>query len=104
MAATSAIVMFSVIWWLILLCILPLGTRSQSEAGEIVPGTPPSAPVNPRIGRTMIWTTILTTVIWSILYFGVVEGGWSLREWAQPPDYTQPRETWRPAAAPAPQL
>ncbi|MDD2870050.1 DUF1467 family protein [Neomegalonema sp.] len=99
MAVTSAIVMFAVIWWLALLCILPFNTRSQEEAGEVVPGTPSSAPENPRIGRTMLWTTGLTVVLWSALFFGMQATGWSLRDLADPPDYTAPREAWRPAGA-----
>lgn len=97
MAVTSAIVMFSVIWWLALLCILPFNTRSQSDAGEIVPGTPPSAPEHPRIGRTLLWTTLLTIVLWSAIFFGMRETGWSLRDLADPPDYSQPRDA-RPSA------
>ncbi len=103
MAITSAIVMFSVIWWLTLLCILPFGTRSQEEVGEIVPGTPASAPANPRIGRTLLWTTLVTVALWSGIFFSMQYYGWSLRDLASPPDYTAPRETtWRPPGAPAP--
>ena len=49
MGITSAIVLFAVIWFMLFLIILPLGLQTQSEAGEVVPGTHGSAPANVQI-------------------------------------------------------
>ena len=73
MSITSAIVVYAVLWFLILLMILPIGIRSQSEAGEIEPGTPGSAPENPMILRKMLWATGLAFVGFLIV-FGLIEG------------------------------
>ena len=55
MAITSALVLFAVIWFMLLLMALPMRMKSQEEDGEVVPGTPASAPVDPMIGKKMFW-------------------------------------------------
>ena len=40
----SAAVVFAVVWFLTLFVVLPIGLRTQDEAGRIEPGTPASAP------------------------------------------------------------
>lgn len=79
MSITSAIVMYAVLWFIILLMLLPVGVRSQAESGHIEPGTPAGAPETPMIGRKMLWTTVATTAAWLIL-FGIIVGGVITRE------------------------
>ena len=43
----SIIAVFFVIWWLCFVAVLPIGNRSQAEAGDVVAGTDPAAPVAP---------------------------------------------------------
>ena len=64
MAITSAIVLFAVIWFMLLLMALPMRMKSQEQDGEVVPGTPASAPVNPMIGKKMFWVTVVTIALW----------------------------------------
>jgi len=59
---------YFVLWWIVLFAVLPIGTRSQEEAGEIVPGSDPGAPAAPRLVMKAIWTTIATTVIILLFY------------------------------------
>jgi predicted secreted protein len=73
MSITSAIVLYAVLWFVILLMVLPIGVKSQADVGEVEPGTPASAPDEPMIGRKMRWATIGAAVCWAILY-GVIEG------------------------------
>ncbi|MEO1561920.1 MAG: DUF1467 family protein [Pseudomonadota bacterium] len=75
MSITSAIVLFAVIWFLLLLILLPLGTTSQEEAGEIVPGTPASAPSDLDFKKVIIRTTLATLVLWAITC-GIILSGW----------------------------
>ena len=44
MTITAAFVLFSVTWFMVFFCVLPLRFVSQADAGEVVPGTPKSAP------------------------------------------------------------
>ena len=75
MGITSAIVLFAVIWFMVLFVVLPLGLQTQSEAGEVVPGTPGSAPANLDLKRKVKQTSFWAAVIWTIVT-GVVLSGW----------------------------
>ncbi len=76
MSITGAIVLFAVLWFVILLAVLPIRSRSQAEAGEITPGTPASAPADARIGAKAKLATILTLLVWIpievVIYSGAV--------------------------------
>ncbi|EPX81516.1 DUF1467 family protein [Litoreibacter arenae] len=74
MALTSAIVVFAVTWFLVLFCVLPFGTPSQGEMGEVSPGTPSSAPANARMKRKFLITTLIAFVIWVPLCLGIIYG------------------------------
>ena len=63
MSIASAVVLFCVIWALVFYMINPLWQTSQSEDGEVVPGTPASAPVDPMIRKKAIITTVIATVL-----------------------------------------
>ena len=80
MAITSAMVLFAVIWFMLLLMALPMRMRSQEQDGEVVPGTPASAPVNPMIGKKMIWVTVITVVLWVPLVAFIVSGVVSIHD------------------------
>ncbi|MEE9452908.1 MAG: DUF1467 family protein [Paracoccaceae bacterium] len=74
MAITSAIVLFAVIWFMLLLMALPMRMKSQSEDGKVVPGTPASAPVDPMIGKKMKWVTLITLILWVPLVAFIISG------------------------------
>jgi predicted secreted protein len=80
MAITSALVLFAVIWFMLLLMALPMRMKSQEEDGERVPGTPASAPVNPMIGKKMIWVTVITVVLWVPLVAFIMSGVVSIHD------------------------
>lgn len=63
----TGIAVYITLWWLLLFMMLPIGVRSQAEAGEVSPGTDPGAPEIPAVGKKMLWTTVLTAIVWSIL-------------------------------------
>ena len=79
MSITSALVLYAVLWFLALFIALPIGVRSQEEAGRVEPGTPAGAPDKPMIGRKMLWATIGSAVCW-IIVFGIIEGRVITRE------------------------
>ena len=64
MSITSAIVLYAVIWCLTFLIVLPIGQVHQHETGDVVPGTPASAPTEARIARKAIISTIVAAVVW----------------------------------------
>lgn len=72
MTITSAIVLFCTIWAIVLFMVLPQGVVSQHEDGDVVPGTPASAPSNAQIKRKAIITTAVAVVVFAIV-FSVIE-------------------------------
>jgi len=74
MTITGAIVLLAVLWFLTLFIVLPIGERSQSEAGEVVPGTPASAPEDAMMKKKLIWTTVVSFILWVILCAVILSG------------------------------
>ena len=78
-----ALATYFIIWWLMLFIVLPIGMRTQGDVDEIVPGTPASAPVAPRLRRLLILTTVLAAFVFAIVYkvletphLRTIVGGW----------------------------
>lgn len=74
MTPVAAIVLFGSIWFLVFLTLLPMRLQTQGEAGEIVPGTHSSAPVNPNVGRKALLATAITVVLWGIIAAIIISG------------------------------
>jgi len=68
MPVTTAVAIFFLIWWVVLFAVLPWGVRSQSEGGEVVPGTDPGAPAIPYLARKLVWTTLVSLAIFAACY------------------------------------
>jgi len=61
MNLVSAFVVFSVTWFLALYCLLPIGVRSQEEAGDNIPtGAMAGAPSKPNLRLKAIGATIIS--------------------------------------------
>ncbi len=71
----TGIVTYLTLWWIILFCVLPIGVRSQEEMGEIVEGSDPGAPAFANMKQKIIWTTLITAVVWGICAL-VISQGW----------------------------
>ncbi|HEY4405266.1 MAG TPA: DUF1467 family protein [Xanthobacteraceae bacterium] len=72
MSIFTALAIYFVIWWIVLFAVLPWGVHSQHEAGEMAPGTDPGAPVLPKLRSKLVWTTLVSTVVfaaWFVVYF-----------------------------------
>ena len=55
----------------VLFAILPFGVRTQAEDGEVVPGTPESAPTHPRLLRVLLLTTLVSGLVLGGLWVAV---------------------------------
>ena len=60
MSLTLGIATYFIIWWTTLFAVLPFGLRTQGEDGNVVPGTPESAPAKPRLGRIFLINTAVS--------------------------------------------
>jgi predicted secreted protein len=84
MPLTTALAIFFLIWWVVLFAVLPFGVRSQHEDGEMPAGTDPGAPVLPRLGRKLLWTTGLAALIFAACYVVYVNHWVSLEGLVRP--------------------
>ena len=64
MTITSAIVLLSVYWFIILFIILPINITTQNDERNIIEGTAPSSPVNPNLKRKFSITTLVSVILW----------------------------------------
>ena len=67
----SIIAVFFVVWWLSFVAVLPIGNRSQAEAGEVTAGTDPAAPVTPHLLRRALIATGVAMVMTALLLWGL---------------------------------
>jgi predicted secreted protein len=63
---STALAIYFVLWWVMLFVTLPFGVRSQHEEGVGAPGTDPGAPILTGMGRKLIWTTVLSAIVFAI--------------------------------------
>ena len=71
---STGFAIYFVIWWIALFLTLPFGVRSQHEDGEGTDGTDPGAPVITRMGVKLIWTTVISAVIFGAGVFAYNAG------------------------------
>jgi predicted secreted protein len=69
MPVATALAIFFLIWWVVLFAVLPWGIRSQHESEDMVAGTDPGAPVSVRLGRKLLWTTLVAIAIYAVCFF-----------------------------------
>lgn len=73
MSLTSSLAIYFLIWWVTLFAVLPFGVRSQHE-GETTPGTDPGAPILPRLLSKLLWTTLVSGVVFGLCYLAYTYG------------------------------
>ena len=68
----TGFMVFVIIWWLVLFCILPIGIRPPEAVEK---GHADGAPANPKIWLRFLVTTGITIVLWGVAFY-VIESGW----------------------------
>jgi predicted secreted protein len=76
MSYVSAFAVYFVLWWIVLFAVLPFGLKTQDDEGETILGTVSSAPRGPHILRAVLWTTVVSALIFGMMilstrYFGL---------------------------------
>jgi len=64
----TGIAVYILIWWVSMFTVLPIGANRSADPA---PGTPESAPDNPRLLFKFALTTGIATVLWLILYAAI---------------------------------
>lgn len=62
---------YAIVWFVCLFLVLPWGVRNQVDAGDIVPGSEPGAPVAPRLGRRILLTSVLAAGVTALLLWAL---------------------------------
>ena len=84
MGITGSIIVYVMIWWIIFFSILPVGIQSNKETfKDTIEGSDPGAPKNPKIGKKFLITTIITSILFIVIYYFVNNGFFNLRNFLQ---------------------
>ena len=84
MGITGSIIIYVLIWWIIFFSVLPIGIQSNKERfKEKIEGIDPGAPNNPKITKKFLITTIITSIIFIVIYYLVKFELLNLREYLQ---------------------
>ncbi|HAJ89959.1 MAG TPA: DUF1467 domain-containing protein [Rhodospirillaceae bacterium] len=65
MGLVSGIVVFLMVWWTVLFAVLPWGNRPSEEP---VTGNVVSAPDKPKLLKKFLITTLVSAIIWLLIY------------------------------------
>lgn len=74
----GGVVAYILIWWIVLFMVLPWGVRPIGH-DDIVKGHDAGAPRQSRIGLKVAVTSLVTAVLWLIVYFVIDSGAITLR-------------------------
>jgi predicted secreted protein len=80
MGIGTGIAIYFLIWWIVLFAVLPWGVRPQGD--EAVPGSDPGAPHVAGVGMKLLWTTVVSAVIFAVCAFVYLKGIVSLDDLA----------------------
>ena len=84
MGITGSIIVYVLIWWIIFFSVLPIGIQSNKlKFREKIDGEDPGAPNNPKIAKKFLITTLITTIIFLVIYYLVEVNLLNLREFLQ---------------------
>ena len=84
MGTTGSIIIYVMIWWIVFFSVLPIGIQSnKSPFKDSIEGNDPGAPKNPKIAKKFLITTIITSLIFIVIYYLVDNDLLNLRKFLQ---------------------
>ena len=84
MGLTGSIIIYVMIWWIVFFSVLPIGIQSNKETfKDNIEGIDPGAPKNPKIAKKFLITTIITSILFIMIYYIVDLGLFNLRNYLQ---------------------
>ena len=78
MSITGSLIIYVIIWWIIFFSLLPIDVDRKHK--QIVEGIDKGSPENPRIIKKLIYTTIITSIIFIGIYMLVKYNYFNLRK------------------------
>tara|TARA_B100001057_G_scaffold345226_1_gene346294 strand:- start:220 stop:474 length:255 start_codon:yes stop_codon:yes gene_type:complete len=84
MGITGSIIVYVMIWWVVFFSVLPVGIQSNKESfKDGIEGVDPGAPKNPKIAKKFLITTIITSILFIVIYYLVNNNLFNLRNFLQ---------------------
>ncbi len=93
MNIVSGLVLYSVLWFMTYLVVIPIRLKTQGDVGEVIPGTHAGAPQVHNLRKKAVITTLVAFVIWLVLAAIIISGVISL----EAIDRWTASTGWRPA-------
>ncbi len=66
MSTTGLAIIYIIIWWVVFFSILPIDVNRNRKF--LIPANEVGAPENPKILKKFIYCTVITTIIFIIIY------------------------------------
>ena len=80
MSTTGSLIVYVSIWWIVFFSVLPIGIKSENKEFKAdLQGNDPGAPKNPKIAKKFFLTTVITTVLFLVIYYLVAKDYLNLR-------------------------
>tara|TARA_B100001093_G_scaffold480066_1_gene509601 strand:+ start:248 stop:493 length:246 start_codon:yes stop_codon:yes gene_type:complete len=77
MSITGSLIIFVLIWWIIFFSLLPIDVDRKHK--EMVEGVDKGSPENPKIIKKIIYTTVITLIIYIGIFMLVKYDYFNLR-------------------------
>ncbi len=68
MTIISGIVVFVIVWWTVIFCVLPMGMSSTQEKADEGEYIAPGAPKFVNMKKKFILTTVISIFVWVVIY------------------------------------
>ena len=66
MSITGLAIIYIIIWWIVFFAILPIDVERKKLVK--IEGEDPGAPENPKMIKKFIYCTVITTILFAIIY------------------------------------
>ena len=66
MSITGLAIIYIIIWWIVFFAILPIDVDRQKSIK--IDGEDPGSPENPKMLKKFIYCTVITTVLFTVIY------------------------------------
>ena len=84
MSTTGSLIVYISIWWIVFFSVLPIGIKSQNtKFTDEFQGNDRGAPKNPKIRKKFFITTLITSIIFLVIYYLVSQNYLNLRGYLQ---------------------
>ncbi len=66
MSITGSLVIYVILWWIVFFAVLPIDVNREKKAN--IKGSDSGAPENPKILKKFILSTLISSLIFTIIY------------------------------------